>query len=40
MDDQLAARTACDWEDYGEMSEAHFSELKKILDGRDPSYAQ
>ncbi|MDQ0391940.1 class II aldolase/adducin family protein [Labrys monachus] len=40
MPSDLAARTARDWEDYAEMSFAHFEELKKLLDAKDPSYAQ
>lgn len=40
MTSALATRTARDWEDYREMPFAHFSELKRILDEQDPSYAQ
>lgn len=40
MSDQLAERTARDWEDYSEMSAAHFSELKRLLDSHDRTYAQ
>jgi len=40
MSDDLAARTAEDWERYSDMSVAHFSELKKILDSRNSTYAQ
>ena len=40
MSDALAARTAQDWEDYSDMSEAHFNELKLLLDEHDPLYLQ
>jgi ribulose-5-phosphate 4-epimerase/fuculose-1-phosphate aldolase len=36
----LAERTARDWEAYPSYAEAHFSEMKRILDARDPSYAE
>ena len=39
MPDELAERTARDWEDYRDMADAHFAELRRLLDGRDPSYA-
>ncbi len=38
MSDALASRTAQDWEDYSEMSQAHFDELKLMLDEHDQSY--
>ena len=40
MPDALAERTARDWEDYRDAPFAHFEELKKMLDAKDPSYAQ
>ena len=36
----LAARTAQDWLHDPEMMDAHFSEMKLVLDAKDPSYAQ
>ncbi len=39
MPHDLASRTANDWKDYDDMSFAHFRELKRLLDQRDPSYA-
>jgi ribulose-5-phosphate 4-epimerase/fuculose-1-phosphate aldolase len=39
MPHDLATRTANDWDDYTDMSFAHFDELKKTLDDRDASYA-
>jgi len=39
MSDEIAERTATGWDAYREMSYAHFSELKRILDAKDPSYA-
>jgi ribulose-5-phosphate 4-epimerase/fuculose-1-phosphate aldolase len=36
----VAEKTAREWEDYGGMEEAHFQEMKKILDAEDPSYAE
>jgi ribulose-5-phosphate 4-epimerase/fuculose-1-phosphate aldolase len=40
MPDALAERTARDWEAYKDMAGAHFAEMKKILDHKDPSYAE
>jgi ribulose-5-phosphate 4-epimerase/fuculose-1-phosphate aldolase len=40
MPDDLAMRTASDWDDYTEMSFAHLDEMKKLLDWHDPSYAE
>lgn len=40
MSADLAEATARDWEDYPDMAQAHFDELKHLLDARDPSYAQ
>jgi ribulose-5-phosphate 4-epimerase/fuculose-1-phosphate aldolase len=39
MPHDLATRTASDWNDYTEMSFAHLNEMKRLLDRRDPSYA-
>jgi ribulose-5-phosphate 4-epimerase/fuculose-1-phosphate aldolase len=37
--DDLAARVAAEWEAYEGFSEAHFAELKAILDVEEPDYA-
>ncbi|MBM3520769.1 MAG: hypothetical protein FJX63_08375 [Alphaproteobacteria bacterium] len=39
LNSATAEQTAREWENYGPMAEAHFAELKKLLDARDPSYA-
>lgn len=39
MAPELAERTARDWEDYKDAPFVHFSELKHLLDAKDPSYA-
>lgn len=39
MPPDLAERTARGWEEYGAAAFAHFSELKHLLDAKDPSYA-
>ncbi len=39
MPPALASRTANDWETYSGMAFAHFDELKRALDSKDPSYA-
>jgi ribulose-5-phosphate 4-epimerase/fuculose-1-phosphate aldolase len=39
MSDELAEATARDWEDYPDMAQAHFDELKQGLDIKDASYA-
>jgi ribulose-5-phosphate 4-epimerase/fuculose-1-phosphate aldolase len=39
MSPTLARRVAQDWLDYRDMPFAHFDELKRLLDRRDPSYA-
>ena len=39
ISDNLAAAVANDWQDYDGFAEAHFDELKALLDGEDPSYA-
>jgi ribulose-5-phosphate 4-epimerase/fuculose-1-phosphate aldolase len=36
----LAERTARGWEDYPSYADAHFAEMQRILDAKDPSYAQ
>jgi ribulose-5-phosphate 4-epimerase/fuculose-1-phosphate aldolase len=36
---ELAEATARGWEDYPEMAQSHFEELKQGLDIKDPSYA-
>lgn len=38
LDDDIAERTARDWEGIADFSIAHFEEMKLILDGEDPSY--
>ena len=41
MPDALAEETASQWEAYGDgMKQAHFSEMKAILDQQDRSYSQ
>ena len=39
MSDALAERTAQGWDAYGGAGVAHFEELKRMLDAKDPSYA-
>jgi ribulose-5-phosphate 4-epimerase/fuculose-1-phosphate aldolase len=39
MPDEVAERTARDWEEYTTAAFAHFVELKSLLDAKDPSYA-
>ncbi|MCL6707244.1 class II aldolase and adducin N-terminal domain-containing protein [Pseudomonas sp. R2.Fl] len=39
MSDELAERTARDWDDYKGAETAHFEEMKRVLDREDPSYA-
>jgi ribulose-5-phosphate 4-epimerase/fuculose-1-phosphate aldolase len=36
---EIAERTARGWEDYKDAAFAHFEEMKRILDAKDPSYA-
>jgi ribulose-5-phosphate 4-epimerase/fuculose-1-phosphate aldolase len=38
MSPEVAERTARGWDDYKGAAFAHFEEMKKILDARDPSY--
>jgi ribulose-5-phosphate 4-epimerase/fuculose-1-phosphate aldolase len=40
MPPALAERTARGWEDYKDSAFVHFDEMKKILDAKDPSYAE
>ncbi|GIT90708.1 hypothetical protein JANAI62_11630 [Jannaschia pagri] len=40
MDDALAEATAAGWEVYKEAEVAHFTEMCRILDAEDPSYAE
>ena len=40
MPHDLAERTARDWEHYPAFKDAHFGEMKKLLDAKDPSYAE
>ncbi|SRR5690606_2123243 len=39
LPDAIAEQVACEWEDYGPMADAHFMQLKRILDEEEPSYA-
>ena len=39
MAPDVAERVARGWDDYKEAAFAHFEELKRILDAKDPSYA-
>ncbi|QIG51380.1 hypothetical protein G5V57_28895 [Nordella sp. HKS 07] len=39
MSDKVAEQTARDWDLYADSAFAHFAEMKKILDRKDPSYA-
>ncbi len=39
MSDELAEKTARDWEGYPEMRIAHFEEMKLLLDAQEPDYA-
>jgi ribulose-5-phosphate 4-epimerase/fuculose-1-phosphate aldolase len=39
LSDEVAERTARGWEDYKGAAFAHFAEMKRILDAKDPSYA-
>jgi ribulose-5-phosphate 4-epimerase/fuculose-1-phosphate aldolase len=39
LPDDVAERTAQDWEQIIDFSKAHFEEMKCILDAEDPSYA-
>lgn len=39
LDDDVAEKTAQDWEGITDFSIAHFEEMKRLLDKEDPSYA-
>ncbi len=39
LSDEIAEKTALAWEDGGAFANAHFAEMKRILDAEDPSYA-
>ena len=39
MNDKVAEQTARDWDLYSDSAFAHFAEMKKVLDRKDPSYA-
>lgn len=39
MSDKVAEQTARDWDLYSDSAFAHFAEMKKVLDRKDPSYA-
>lgn len=38
LSDEIARKTAQDWERYSDSAAAHFEQLKSMLDKRDPSY--
>ena len=40
MSDEVAERTAQDWESYAPMQFAHFEEMKRLLDREEPDYAR
>jgi ribulose-5-phosphate 4-epimerase/fuculose-1-phosphate aldolase len=40
MSDKVAERTARDWDLYADSAFVHFEEMKKVLDRKDPSYAE
>lgn len=40
MTPDLAERTAAGWDNYRDAAFSHFAELKKLLDKKDPSYAE
>ena len=40
MKPDLAEKTARDWEDYGDSAFAHFEQMKRQLDKKDPSYKE
>ncbi len=39
MSDDIAEQTAAEWDAYKGASFAHFDEMKRMLDAKDPSYA-
>jgi ribulose-5-phosphate 4-epimerase/fuculose-1-phosphate aldolase len=40
MSDTVAEKTARDWDLYADSALVHFEEMKKVLDRKDPSYAE
>jgi len=40
MPAELAEKTARGWDNYKDSAFAHFAEMKRILDAKDPSYAE
>ena len=38
MTDEVAEKTACQWEDYDGFAEAHLREVREILDREEPGY--
>ena len=40
MDDRLAEKTAAGWDSYTGAADAHFAQLKEMLDGTDPTYRE
>ncbi len=40
LSDEIAEKTARGWEDYADSAFTHFDEMKRILDKKDPSYAE
>ena len=40
MSDKVAEQTARDWDLYTDSAFTHFDEMKKVLDQKDPSYAE
>ena len=40
MSDSVAEKTARDWDFYTDSASVHFDEMKKVLDRKDPSYAE
>jgi ribulose-5-phosphate 4-epimerase/fuculose-1-phosphate aldolase len=39
LPDEIAEKTACEWEDYPNFANAHLSEIKAILEKTQPDYA-
>ena len=40
LSDEIAEKTAQDWQDDGAFARAHFAQMKRLLDTEEPSYAQ
>jgi ribulose-5-phosphate 4-epimerase/fuculose-1-phosphate aldolase len=40
LSDEVAERTARGWEEYKDAAAVHFAEMKRLLDVKDPSYAE